>query len=63
MGFIDEYGHTVFNRLQMPTLTAEIMRLEQETTDEGARHFLREFYRLAEECRAGVHLYLKVLGD
>src|SRR6188474_1505834 len=63
VGFIDRYGHTVFNRHQLPTLMSELRRLEQETSDEGTRIFLREFYRLAEECRAGVHLYLKVMGD
>jgi hypothetical protein len=63
VGFIDRYGHTVFNRYQIPTLMAEIRRLEELTEDEGARQFLRGFYRLAEACREGVHLYVKVLGD
>jgi hypothetical protein len=63
LGFIDQYGHTVFNWLQMPTLMSEIRRLEEATKDEGARQFLRGFYERAEACREGVHLYLKVLGD
>ena len=63
VGFIDEYGHTVFNRLQMPTLMAEIRHLEAETSDEGARQYLRGLHELAEECCDGVHLYLKLMGD
>lgn len=62
-GFIDIYGHTVFNWLQMPTLMSEILRLEAQQADEDARYFLRELYGLAEECRDGIHLYLKLMGD
>src|SRR6266545_5863234 len=60
-GFIDPYGHTVFNWLQMPALMAEILRLQAEESDEGARFFLGELYKLAEECRDGIHLYLKLM--
>jgi len=63
LGFIDVYGDTVFNRLQMHTFMQELERIERSVTDQEGRDFLRKLYALAQECQAEVHTYLKFIGD
>ena len=61
--FIDPYGDTVFNRLQMERFISEIEQLRADVGDPRARLALERIGSLARECRDGVHLHLKFLGD
>lgn len=51
--FIDQWGDTVFNQLQMGRFLQELDRMEPESTPEQ-RRLLAEVRRLAERCRDGV---------
>jgi hypothetical protein len=61
--FIDPYGDTVFNNLQMNTLIDEIDRVLTKATKAPERELLRKLRALAERCRAEIHMYLKFYGD
>jgi hypothetical protein len=61
--FIDPYGDTVFNCLQL-ALLLEDLRLLRKLYD-VARHeeVIRQVEALVEEAQAEPHRYLKVIGD
>ena len=61
--FIDWYGDTTFNHLQMPTLIEEIDRLRGATSSPEGRDLLDQIRRLATHCHEGLHLYLKFIGN
>ena len=61
--FIDPYGDTTFNRLQVPTLLKELTELEKEILPEECKLFINELKRLCQECLSEVHTYIKFYGD
>lgn len=61
--YIDRYGDTIFNRPQMEPFVREWDRLISNCRDLEIRRLLAEVKRLATACRAGVHLYLRFVGD
>ena len=65
--FIDPYGDTVSNRVQMIPFLTEWRRLitlrATEGVSEEEEQNLREVEDLALECSRGIHLYLKFIGD
>jgi hypothetical protein len=60
--FIDPYGNTGFNRLQMPCLIAELERARARLNDEIAEKFAEGVLRLAQRCQDEVNSYLKFYG-
>jgi hypothetical protein len=63
LAFIDPYGNTVFNRLQMGQfLTEWEVVLERAFTPED-KMLVAQVKVLAERCQAGVHQYLRFVGD
>jgi hypothetical protein len=60
--FVDPYGNTVFNRLQMKSLIQELDRVSQgaSANEIAFAYRLRE---LAVRCLEEVHLYLRFYGD
>jgi len=60
--FIDPYGNTTFNRLQMPFLIAEIESARERLGDEVAANFADEVLRLAMRCQDEVDTYLRFYG-
>ena len=60
--FIDPYGNTSFNRLQMPCLIAELESARARLRDEIAEEFAEEVLRLARRCQDEVDTYLKFYG-
>jgi hypothetical protein len=60
--YIDEYGDTTFNRLQMPAFLNELAGLGVKAASSD-RKVLDGIERLAISCRDSVHLYLKFYGD
>jgi hypothetical protein len=61
--FIDWWGDTIFNRLQMETFLSELNRIDTPTLDAPAKALLQDIRRLGEECRNRTHLYLAFYGD
>jgi hypothetical protein len=61
--YIDEYGDTTFNRLQMPRLLEELKEIPKDALDARTWQFLEQIRALAERCFREVHTYLKFSGD
>lgn len=60
--FVDWYGDTTFNVLQMSTLLTELARIGQDADPEG-RRLLARIAVLAKQCEDSVHMYVKFIGD
>jgi len=61
--FIDQFGDTTFNPLQMGPFLAEVELIRAVTSERERLKLLDEVHRLATACRDGVHVYLKFVGD
>ena len=61
LGFVDRYGDTVFNGLQMQRVLPEVRLLRELTPDPPSA--LEELETLAEQCAEGVHQFLVFVGD
>ena len=61
--FIDWYGNTVFNGLQMEIFIEEWRRIENLAKLEEEREILSKIADLAIQCQIKVHHYLKFYGD
>jgi hypothetical protein len=60
--FIDPYGDTVFNRLQMEAFLVELDLIIRQATPDRVP-ILEKVRALALRCRDDVHLYLQFEGD
>lgn len=61
--FIDPYGDTTFNQLQLPALIAELEAAVSNATDPQVVAHGRKSLRLARQAASEVHTYLKFYGD
>lgn len=61
--YIDWYGETVFNRLQMEPFLQEWRTLLHTSVDEEERTLLETVERFAVRIEEDVHLYLRFTGD
>jgi len=61
--FIDRYGHTTFNRLQMDLFLQEWQRIFEKAETPESRDLLAQVRAMAERCQKEAHLYLKFIGD
>ena len=61
--FIDWYGDTVFNHLQMGEFLEELDRVAGQAREPGARELLAQVETLARRCQSEVHIYLRFIGD
>jgi hypothetical protein len=61
--FIDWYGDTVFNRMQMEVFLSEWKRLYSKVKTKEEMILLKKIEKLAEICQEEIHLYLKFYGD
>jgi hypothetical protein len=61
--FIDPYGDTTFNRLQMSTFRTDWAKLHAEMANRSLDEFWTEVDRLAELCSREVHTYIRFIGD
>ena len=62
--FIDPYGETVFNGLQMPVLLDELQTLAARLTDEQSRRHVEQLTILVREAlEMGPHVFLQFVGD
>src|SRR3989442_12391076 len=61
--FIDSYGDTVFNQLQMKPFLDEWTRLKKPAETAEERALIEQVTALALRCQDEPHLYLKFYGD
>lgn len=61
--YIDPWGDTVFNTLQMKPFLAELERLMAHTKSEWELSVLQSILQLARKCDTEIGLYLKFYGD
>jgi hypothetical protein len=61
--YVDEYGDTYFNKLQMADFLADWDAAEALIGSSEDASLWREVRRLASECQERTHLYLKLVGD
>jgi hypothetical protein len=61
--YIDVYGNTVFNRLQIEAVLRELGRIRLNAHGPGELELLDQLNELARRCKAEPHLYLKFYGD
>lgn len=63
LSYIDEYGNTIFNSLQMEPFLEEWGRVQAKASTPEEKEIADQVLRLAERCRDGIHLYLRFSGD
>lgn len=63
LGYVDPYGNTIFNRLQMKQFLAEWDHVAERARTAEEKALVAGVKALAQRCEAGVHLYLKFIGD
>ncbi len=61
--FIDPYGDTYFNGMQMETFLSEWDHVFGSIEDKEVKELCERVRALAERCKKEVHLYLKFEGD
>jgi hypothetical protein len=61
--FIDRYGDTVFNRLQMSVFLDEWNWIVEKATSEEEKNLVLHIKDLATRCQKEPHLYLMFFGD
>jgi hypothetical protein len=61
--YIDEYGDTIFNGLQMREFLEEWDRLTQTLTNPDQRKIVLDIRQLAEKCQRRPQTYLRFIGD
>ena len=61
--FVDPYGDAVFNRLQMPSVLADLRLLRELRPDPSVKKGLDIVERMAKECEHGPGLYIRFVGD
>lgn len=60
--FIDPYGDTVFNQLQLPVLIEELRQMSERSNDRVFRTRLSSVVEFL-VASAGVHQYVRFVGD
>ena len=61
--YIDRYGSTIFNGIQMKSLIQDLLRLESRAAGSPAAQIVQSIVMLAHKCDEGPHLYLNFIGD
>lgn len=57
--YLDPYGDTIFNRVQIQALIEDLLRLKSQYQVTA----LDEVIALAEQCKQEIHAYLVFYGD
>jgi hypothetical protein len=61
--FVDPYGDTTFNRLQIPVVLEELHVVKEGINDPRGKSMVEQVETLAVTCQTEPHLYLKFIGD
>ena len=60
--FIDPYGNTLINQLQLPVLVAELRELRDSSLETDLRENIEEAIQFIESSE-DVHIYIRFVGD
>jgi len=61
--YIDPYGNTIFNQLQMDTFLTEWEKIHSEAKAQDEATAWSTVKQWANRCKNEVHLYLRFIGD
>ncbi len=61
--YIDQFGDTVFNSLQMQSLLSELKQYASNESDNDARKQINKIINLIEQFIGKCHVYAKFCGD
>lgn len=61
--FVDMYGDTVFNQLQIALLIDELRRVHDDLNDPATQEHALAILRLVESVEGRVHSYVRFVGD
>lgn len=61
--YIDPYGNTVFNGVQMPEVQRELEILVGKASTDEQKDILCRIRELAAECQKQPHMFLRFSGD
>jgi hypothetical protein len=61
--FLDDYGDTTFNQIQIPVLLAELESLLPKSKDDEARNSLESVIGFIRKAEGEIHTYIKFYGD
>jgi hypothetical protein len=61
--YIDKWGNTIFNRLQMDDFIREIKIITEKSKDDKVKALVDHIINLSEKCKNEVHTYIKFIGD
>ena len=61
--YVDLYGNTVFNNLQMKILLKDLNFLLENAKDNEEKEIIKAIIVLCDKCLKEVHLYIKFYGD
>jgi hypothetical protein len=61
--FIDPYGDTIFNQLQVIRLKKELMEIRNKTEHEEQLNLFIKIEEMIENCLLEPHRYIKFYGD
>ena len=60
---VDEYGTTIFNRMQLAEVLPELERLRVFASKDDERRVVQELIDIAKQVESDVHTFLVFLGD
>ncbi len=63
LAYVDPFGITVFNRLQMDVVIPELIQLRTEEDAGRIGSVIDQVIQFATQCRDEVHLYVEFEGD
>ncbi len=61
--YIDLYGDTVFNQLQMDPLKKEFEIVLNKTQEKEIKYFIKKILVLIDKSKGNAHTYIKFIGD
>lgn len=61
--YINPWGDTVFNYLQMNDFIAEIIEIKNNSQSKDLENLVNNIVHMAERCKEIGHAYLKFIGD
>jgi hypothetical protein len=61
--YVDLYGDTVFNRIQMEQILIELEQLKNPSRSSEEINCIHKIEDMARQCQSEPHFYLKFYGD
>ena len=61
--YINRWGNTIFNELQMDDLIKELVSRTSKSEDKEIQMLIVQIYNLVEIAKKDVHVYIKFIGD